>query len=48
MEFEELENLVRTHINQGKVDEIQEYPVKNLILSWINQVKKFHKDKNGN
>ncbi len=35
-------------INHSEIGEIKEYPVKNFILSWINQVKKFHKERNGN
>lgn len=34
-------------INQSNVNEIKEYPIKNFILSWINQVKNFERNKNG-
>jgi hypothetical protein len=29
-------------INQSNIKEIEEYPVKNFILNWINQVKQYH------
>lgn len=33
-------------INQSNINEIDEYPVKNFILNWINQVKRYEKNKN--
>ncbi|MCB0562539.1 MAG: hypothetical protein KDD09_26485, partial [Phaeodactylibacter sp.] len=32
-------------INQSKINEIDEYPVKNFILNWINQVRQYDKIK---
>ncbi|MCB0525851.1 MAG: hypothetical protein R3A50_03275 [Saprospiraceae bacterium] len=32
-------------IDQSKIEQIEEYPVKNFILSWIKQVKKFQENK---
>ncbi len=34
-------------IDENNILEIEEYPIKNFILNWINQVKKFHKNRNG-
>lgn len=35
-------------INPVNATEIETYPVKNFILNWINQVKKYEKDKSNN
>jgi len=32
-------------INQNNIKEIEEYPIKNFILSWVNQVKKYQLNK---
>ncbi|MCB0628467.1 MAG: hypothetical protein R2824_27115 [Saprospiraceae bacterium] len=32
-------------IDESQMDEIFEYPIKNFILNWINQVKRYHKNR---
>ena len=32
-------------IDENKIEEISKYPIKNFILNWINQVKRYHRNK---
>ncbi|MEZ4685973.1 MAG: hypothetical protein R3B47_07860 [Bacteroidia bacterium] len=34
-------------IDESDMNEIFEYPIKNFILNWTNQVKRYHKNRSG-